>query len=178
LGSKLPLILQLVNLVAFVATLGYMVQTKLLYKRPAITESGEKERILAELKKEATEPAVPAFIKFDPVTINIHSASRAEPGSGKRGGDGKLHYATVGFSLEVRDEEEKGSVESAKPLILDQLGILLGKRPFHELATVQGRYILASDLVSAVNKVLNEHSDYEEPEVWVTNVYFTEFVVQ
>src|SRR6185437_14815327 len=99
--GKSELMLPLINTVVILCVMGLLIYTKLLYKRPAITESGERARLEAQEAKNAVT-AVPGMMLFDPVTVNIQSIP-APPKSldgVPQAAPGKLHYVTFGFALE------------------------------------------------------------------------------
>jgi flagellar basal body-associated protein FliL len=169
--SKTPLILALVNSLAVMAALGMLVYTKVLFKRPAITESGERER-LVELRTKPARAAAPGLVNFDATTVNIQptqvTPSDAAPESTRM----QLHYVTLEFSLEVNDIGRKDEIEDLKPRIMDRLLSILGHKTFAELTTVQGRYLLRSQIAEIVNDLTPEDNTL------VTNVFFKQFIVQ
>lgn len=193
-GPKLPLILGLVNTVAVLAAMGALLYTRVLYKRPAITETTERARIAKEYAKPSA-PAESGFVNFEPAKINIAAA-------------GKMHYALIGFQLEIRDITKKGEVEKVRPLIMDRFLGIVGRKEFHELTNVQGRYVLKTQILDAINTTIRENAGRiqaapdpkkggeggehggakgheaakEAPldlkEDLATNLYFTDFTVQ
>lgn len=149
-----------------------MAYSKLVFKRPSITEASELKRQTA-LHAKPPPPLITAAVDFPPVTLNIQP-SPTVPGAIRTG---KAHYATVGFSIEIHDRSYVGLIEATRPLVLDQLGLLIGRRSVRELDTVQGKYTLASDLIEVINKLFLEHSHKKVKDL-ATNIYFTEFLVQ
>jgi flagellar basal body-associated protein FliL len=172
-GSRKQLLLPLFNTLLVLGVLGMLIYTRLVFKRPAITEQGERTR-LAQARASPTPVAVPGTLSFDPVTVNIASTPNApHPADGTAAQiKGKLHYATVGITFELRDIAEKERLEKVKPVILDQVLQTLGHKSFGELITVQGRYVLRTQLMELANQLVPSR------EAAVTNVYFTHFVVQ
>lgn len=169
---KGPLILAIVNTLAIAGVLGLFVYTQLIYKRPAITEQQEREKLEKAKNIPDPESLVPGQIEFEPFTLNIQStlADQGQPvpqGSRPRG---KVHYATISFTLEVRDEAKIKKFENIRPKFKDRLVQMLGHRGYEELTTIQGRYILRTDILELANQLV------EEP--LITQVYFTSFIVQ
>src|SRR4051794_37447146 len=102
--SKAPLLLALVNTLAVLAAVGTLYYTKILFKRPAITEETERKRLEeAHTKKNLTEATAPGMVTFDSVTVNIET-NPAQPAPTDEEGPGaikgKLHYVTLAFSVE------------------------------------------------------------------------------
>jgi flagellar FliL protein len=167
---KAPLILAIVNLLALLGALGTFVYTKMVYQRPAITERGERHRLKAEAGQQEM-PHVPGFVHFDKFTVNIRpTPAIPQPSETPSQIKGKQHYATLGFSLQIRDQTEGAQIESIRPLVMDELLTLLGKKAYEDLSTVQGRFLLRSQILEIVNRLLKEPI--------VTNVFFNEFIVQ
>ena len=192
-ASKGPLILALVNSLAVFGAMGMIVYTKFVFKRPAITESGERDR-LEQMRSSPRPPDAPALVSFEPVTINIASVPykpKGVDGSAQQI-DGKLHYATIGFAVEVRNEKLKEMVEDLRSQISDLLLNSVGRKSFQELKNVQGRYILKSQLLEESNRLAQTRLQAMEAadprkklkaslgvrEAVVTNVFFTSFIVQ
>jgi hypothetical protein len=103
-----------------------------------------------------TEATAPGLVSFGPVTVNIQSDPVPQPSDGSDGAPppkSKLHYVTMAFSLEVVDGGQAPAIEEARPVIMDQLLTSLAHKPFHELNTVQGRYILRTQIMELVNRV-------------------------
>ena len=170
-APKGPLLIGLVNTIAILGMLGMVVFTKVMYKRPKITESGERQQ-LADKKAAVSAVTETGQVEFKPFTVNIGSTPVSpRPAEGTTSQiQGKLHYATVGFVLEVRDIALQSKVDEIKPVFMDQLLHTLGKKDFNELTSVQGRYILRTELIEIANKLLKQ--------ALVTNVFFTQFIVQ
>src|SRR3954467_668213 len=97
---KTPLILALVNSLAVMAALGMLVYTKVLFKRPAITEQGERDR-LAELKEKPVKTAAPGLINYETITANITPTQISPTDAPADNSRMKLHYVTFDLSLEV-----------------------------------------------------------------------------
>jgi flagellar basal body-associated protein FliL len=174
---KGPLLLALANTLAILAALGALVYTRLLYKRPAITESSERARLEASRKTAPAPAMTPGLIPFDPLTANIEPVPpqlQGTPGTAEGRIQGKLHYCTLGFSLEVRDIGRSEAIDRIKPVLIDRLLSMLGRKAYYELSTVQGRYLLRQQIVGLVNDLLAERK--EAP--LATDVFFTQFVVQ
>jgi flagellar basal body-associated protein FliL len=194
LGEKLPLLLSLLNSVVILATLGLMVYSRILFKRPAITEEAERARLVA-LHSKPQAPTAPGLIEFPVMTVNILSnpvQPKALPGQPQQI-QGKLHYATLAFSLEIRDIEKKEVIEELRPLITDRIIGLVGRKAPNELSTVQGRYVLRAQIIEGANELI-EKTKIPPPvsrarkkkllgpappaEPLITNLYFSQVIVQ
>jgi flagellar FliL protein len=162
--KKIGFILGLLNTLAIAAVLGLFVYTKLIFKRPAITESKERAKIV----KKAEAPLVvdrtkTIMVPLDAVTVNLDAFTGAD-------GKPKTHMVSMNLSLEVIDEKAKEKVEAAKPAILDRIIQNLGKRTFQELNQVQGRYVFKSQVIDEANEYLKTPA--------VVEVFMTDFMLQ
>lgn len=173
------MILAIVNSVALLAAAGLMAYSKLLFKRPPITESSERAR-LAETKAKPKPAATPGNIPFDRFTANLSgSGAPAKMADPSPAAQGKLHNVTLTFVVEVRDLGRKAEIDETRSIIMDRVLSLLGRKQFHDLTTAQGRYILRSQMIDLMNQVLVERdpkSIGQDP--LVVNLFFTEFIVQ
>ena len=128
----------------------------------------------------AEESAGIGLVPFGPITVNIQaSPDNTVPTSPSSPlVKGKMHYLSTAFTLEIADKDQSKLVENLKPFILDKLIQLVGKKQFQELATVQGRYILHSQLIDIANQTIASRTQIEDKDRLVTNLYFTTFLVQ
>ena len=177
--AGLPM-LQLVNILAILGTAGFAYYSKILYKRPPILEEKERERIAEEAQQERVE-ATRVDVKFGPITANIASTpNRPRPADGTSEQiEGKLHYVTLTFTMNISDDSKQDLVETIRPVFLDKMNQILGKKEFHELNSIQGRYLLQSQFIDIANRLIREASPEERnKEPLVTGIYFTHFLVQ
>ncbi len=161
--------------------LGLLVYTKIIHKRPPITEASERARLAAKLQQH-TPSTQTGTVVFESVTVNIRSTpNEPKPADGTSNQiKGKLHYATVGFALEIRDEAKKEKIESIRAMIMDQLLGVLGRKSFNDLTSVQGRYLLRNQILETANQLIakNDKNQKSNIDPLVTNVFFTNFIVQ
>ncbi len=165
-GSKILLILVLVNTLSVLGVIGLAVYTKLIFQKPKITEQAERARLEA-MKASPTPPPVSGLIEFKQVTVNI-APSGPLPKPGETGEaaafKGKLHYLTLAFSLEIKDMAQQNVIEELRPRIMDRVLALLGRKSAQDLSTVQGRYILRTQIIDIANDlILNEEDPAPAP---------------
>lgn len=167
---SVPVIAGLLNTLALLAALGVAAYTMLVFKRPEIVESEERAR-LEQLRASPSPGPSTGYVEVTPFSVNIRSTP-SQPGALNYDPQiaGKLHYATVGFSMEFRKMDAANDFEIVKPVFLDQLLSMLGKKEYSELTTVQGRYLLRTEIMELANQLLKQQV--------VIAVYFTKFVVQ
>jgi flagellar basal body-associated protein FliL len=166
-------IFPILNTVAILAAAGLLYYSKFLNKRPLITEAKERKR-LTEIKAAPALAAIPAWVTFEAMTVNVKDNS--EPLI--KDNQNKPHYATVGFTVQIRDQNQKDFFNSLKPFILDKFVQTLGKKQVQELTTIQGRYLLSSEMIDFVNQLAITRSTTPSREPFATNIYFNEFLVQ
>lgn len=159
------MLMALVNSVAVLAALGAVLYTKVLFKRPEITEHGERAAISAKVKEPKAEETK-GFVTLEPMTVTI------QPGQGADQGvqDAKLHYATVTFVLEIRNAAEQAKFEAIKQVFMDQTLHMLSKKRFEELTSIQGRHTLMAEMTDTANALIKEPL--------VTRIFYTQFIVQ
>lgn len=159
---SLDFLVVLLNTVALAGAGGMLVYTKVLFKRPPITEEVERDRLMT-LHEKARAPAMPGMVSFDSFTANIEP-SPARPGEVDAASGlqirGRLHYATLSFSLELRDSGRADEIEELRPRIMDAILGIMGRKNFNELSSAQGRYMLRTQIVETVNRLV---ARYEAP---------------
>jgi flagellar basal body-associated protein FliL len=159
--KKIGLILVILNTVAVLAVLGLFVYTKVLFKRPAITEAKERAK-LQTMTHAVLEDTKPIVIALDPLTANLDPFTE-----GKKQ---KVHYVSMTLAVEIRDEDQQSKFEEAKPVIMDKILHVLSKKKFDDLNQVQGRYLLRSQIIDSVNEY------FASP--LITEVFFSDFLLQ
>lgn len=161
--GKLGQILALLNTVAIAAVLGLFVYTKLIFKRPPITESKERAKLAMHDQKNSHDNAKKATLVLDPITANLDPFTDTD-------GKQKVHYVSMTLAVEIRDEAETAKFKAAQPVVMDKVLFHLGKKKFEDLNQVQGRYVFRSQIIDAANEYLGAPV--------VTEVYFTDFLLQ
>jgi flagellar FliL protein len=94
---------------------------------------------------------------LDPFIVNLADAQ------GQR-------YLKAVIQLETDNHAVEGEITGRLPQIRDEILMILSNKTFDDIATVAGKRLLKREIVSAVNRYLTSGQ--------VTQVYFTEFVVQ
>lgn len=162
MSDKISFILLALNLLAVLAAGGSLVYTKLIFKKPVITETSERKKLF-EKKKVVAEVREQGYLNFDQNSFNLQPY------------EGTLHYLNTTFSIQVVDASKVSDLEFLKPLMLDRLQIELLKKPFYELTTVQGRFVLKNQILDLGNKLAADHKIAEMP---FSDVHFSEFIIQ
>ena len=162
--KKLGLILGLVNTIAIAGVLGLFVYTKMVYKRPPITEGQERKRLASTQQKvEVVHNQKKGIVPLDAITANLDPYIDVD-------GKQKMHYVSMSLAIEIRSEKEVQKFTEIKPIVLDQILQQLGKKKFEDLNQVQGRYLLRSQIIDATNAYLKEPV--------LTEVYITDYLLQ
>ncbi|WP_244814907.1 flagellar basal body-associated protein FliL [Caballeronia sp. Lep1P3] len=104
----------------------------------------------------------PVFFPLDSLTVNLQAD------------DGIMHYLRVGLTLKLKNEKAQAALTERMPEIRSRVLLLLSAKHPEELATIDGKRKLASELRTAVETA---GSTVDQP-AHVDEVLFTEFVVQ
>lgn len=156
---SLQLILALGNVVLVLAALGVLVYTKLLFKKPTITEDKEIAKKEEEIKAPLSAlPAERVSVAFESITVNIAAGSE------------KPHYVTVALAIECRDAEIAEIVKIKKSILTDRMIKAVAEKQLSELNTIQGRLLLKADLIKQYNELTKPGG--------VTDLFFSEFALQ
>jgi len=174
----LGMILGVLNTFALLGLLGVLVYTQILYKRPVITESVEREKITQEFAKKPAEMKK-VIISFDPIQANLKPTPIGVRVPGGPPQQLKAHYLNTTLAMELLDADFESTVKGRLPKFLDQLLRELGDTSVDELSTVQGRFLLRSKIAGMMNDLVREEKKLPPTSTpIVTSVFFSDFVVQ
>ena len=84
--------------------------------------------------------------------------------------EGGTRFLRVTMNLEVKDKDTIALVQERLPLVRNGVLMILPTKKYDDIASLEGKTALQVELVAKLNGVLAPDS--------VTNVYFTEFVIQ
>lgn len=174
----LGLILLVLNMLSLLGVLGTIVYTQILYKRPVITETVEREKIVQEFSKKPTEMKK-VIVSFEPIQANLKPTPIGVQVPGGPPQQMKAHYLNTTIAMELLDADFESTVKGRLPKFLDLLLRELGETSVDELSSVQGRFLLRSKIAGIMNDLVREERKLPPTSTpVVTNVYFSDFVVQ
>ncbi len=149
--SKLILFIALGVGLLLLAGGGFFAYTKFLAPKP---EPGTEQ---TEVKPEKPKDAIGQMFALEPFVVNL-----ADP-KGKR-------YLKVRMELELESAKALEKAEKIKPKLRDLVIMMLTSLSFEEVMTPEGKIGIRDELVDRFNLVMKPDR--------VTNLYFTDFVVQ
>lgn len=174
----LGVILGVLNTVSLLGLLGVLVYTQVLYKRPQLTESLEREKITEEFSKKPAEMKR-TIVSFDPIQANLKPTPIGVQVQGGPPQQMKTHFISMTLALELIDADFESAVKGQLPKFLDKLLRELGSTTVDELSSVQGRYLLRSKIAGIMNDLVREEKKLPPTSTPViANVYFSDFIVQ
>ncbi|MBA2881308.1 flagellar FliL protein [Desulfosalsimonas propionicica] len=125
------------------------------YLLGALNTTGSAEARQSDTGRDKTE--LGPLVEMDDFVVNIvHRDS--------------TRFLKVGITLEVRDKTSSESVKKRIPQITDSVLLLLGNRKYDDVKDLQGKMQLKADLLAKIRSLAGKGE--------VTNLYFTDFVVQ
>ena len=114
-------------------------------------------------EEEETKDQGSAYVDLNkPFVVNV-----GDPGA-------RLRYSKVSVTLRVQGGGAADKVQNHQPWLRNELVFLLSGQPLDRVSSSQGQQSLQQEALDRLNRVLEE----EEGEAMVTDVLFTEFVVQ
>ena len=116
----------------------------------------------ASQKKDESEKP-PIYIRLEPLTINLKKV------------DAEDHILQIEIQFKVEESKAEAAVKLRTPEIKGALIVLISNQTKVDLATVEGKQKLSSDIVSQVNQIIRAK---EPAKDGVVGVYFTSFVMQ
>lgn len=162
--KKLPVMLIVIVLAVVLvlggAAAGYFLILAPKAKGEGKAESGaeaQQEQVEKKGSEGGKEGGSGPMKMLDPFIVNLADAQ------GQR-------YLKAVIQFEVDNPATDGEISGKLPQIRDEILMILSNKTFDDIATVAGKRMLKREISSAVNKYLASGQ--------VTQVYFTEFVVQ
>ncbi|WP_192036504.1 flagellar basal body-associated protein FliL [Halomonas sp. YLGW01] len=119
----------------------------------------------ADASEDAAAPVetpAPIFVKIDPFTVNIADGQYGD----------RLLY--VGLSLRVKDQQTQDLLVDHMPQVRSRLLMLLSGQHADELTSPEGKTRLAAAILGLFEVPLTE----PQPDLAISDVLFTEFIVQ
>ncbi|WP_028227620.1 flagellar basal body-associated protein FliL [Paraburkholderia ferrariae] len=110
----------------------------------------------------APVPAVPVYFALEPMTVNLQSD------------DGETHYLRIGLTLKLDTLKTQDELRDRMPEIRSRLLLALSNKHPEDLATLDGKHALATELAALIAQPTEPHGT----PAHVEDVLFTEFVVQ
>lgn len=134
--------------------LGIFVYTEILYQKPKILDHVEKQKMMAEGKKQV----FPSPFKLKKIIVNLPSRNK------------RLRFLDVEVHLVPFKPEYHEMLESTLPPIRDAIIDIAGKMEPEELNSVSGKILLENRIKKRINQILHKKV--------VKDIYFSRFVVQ
>jgi flagellar FliL protein len=104
-------------------------------------EAKRPENILKKQLMERKENAPPIHIPLEEMIVNL-------PG---RGGE---HYLQTKIVLRTNDSATEGKIKNFMPVIRDKIITVLSSRQMQELATVEGKVMMAREIALVINSII------------------------
>jgi flagellar FliL protein len=121
---------------------GYMyMQHSAEERRLQEAEAKRPENILKKQLMERKENAAPIYIPLEEMIVNL-------PG---RGGE---HYLQAKIVLRTNDSATEGKIKNFMPVIRDKIITVLSSRQMQELATVEGKVMMAREIALVINSII------------------------
>ncbi|MFZ5776197.1 MAG: flagellar basal body-associated FliL family protein [Thermodesulfobacteriota bacterium] len=133
---------------------GFFAYTKFLGHKPAA--EGEAEAAKKEEHKEPP-PVIGEIMALEPFVVNL-----ADP-KGKR-------YLKLKIELELENPAAKDKATKVAPKLRDMVIMMLTSLDFEQVMTPEGKVGIRDELLERFNQIMRPDR--------ITNIYFTEFVVQ
>jgi len=122
---------------------GYVYNKKTEEARQYAEEEAKKpENILKKQLADRKKNDAPIYIPMDEIVVNL-------PG---RGGE---HYLQTKIVLRTADSSTEGKLKEFMPLIRDKVITVLSSRQMQELATVEGKTMMAKEVALVINSIIS-----------------------
>jgi len=107
--------------------------------------------------QETDKQMIGQMYQLDTFTVNL-----ADKGGNR--------FLRVTMGLEMKDEKLSEELDKRLPQIKDAVLMIMPSKKTHEIDTVKGKLALRNELIEKINSILTTGQ--------ITNIYFTEFIIQ
>jgi flagellar FliL protein len=139
--KTLFIIIGLVVIIAGAVGAYMYMQSSAEARKLAEAEAKRPENILKKQLMERKENAPPIYIPLDEMVVNL-------PG---RGGE---HYLQAKIVLRTNDSGTESKIKNFMPVIRDKIITVLSSRQMQELATVEGKVMMAREIALVINSII------------------------
>ena len=115
-----------------------------------------------EKSEEMAKEDIKAYVKRPTYLMDTFIVNLSDP-KGKR-------YLRITMDLEMSKEKLREEIEMRVPQIRNAILMILPTRTFEGIHSIEGKIALRDEIMTEMNNILSKGS--------ITNIYFTEFVVQ
>jgi flagellar basal body-associated protein FliL len=160
-GRKFDLltILLLVNLLAVLGAVGTILYTKILYKKPKITNESATETLVKKLgATDGNRNKEHPLVTLEEMRVNLAPKN------------GENHYAVFIVSFECLDQAAADRFNEKRDVLVDKLIYIMNHKQIAELDNVQRRSMFKEEVLTSFNEILGANS--------VLEMYFSNFAVQ
>lgn len=151
--SKTVLIIMISVAVLFMG----MVGTGFFILWNKIAQLPQEGAAVEEIAVEEEENVIGPLYTLDTMIVNLSDHG------GKR-------YLRVTMALELNEPEAVTTIESRLPQVRDAVLMILPTKNYDDVSSTDGKIALRSEIMERINSLMTKGQ--------VTNIYFTEFVVQ
>ena len=139
--AKLFIMIGLVVVIAGAVGGYFYMQHSAAEKQRQEAEAKRPENILKKQLMERKENAPPIYIPMEEMIVNL-------PG---RGGE---HYLQTKIVLRTADSGTESKIKQFEPVIRDKIITVLSSRQMQELATVEGKTMMAREIALVINSII------------------------
>lgn len=127
----------------------------------AASEAPEVEEVEATKRVRKEDPR---YVDLDPdFTINLED-------------DGATRFVQIAISILTYFSDTEEAVEENKPIIRNNIILMIGRKSIEELSTSEGKENLRKEVLDEVERIIQENS--VDGTMRIDKVFFTKFVMQ
>ena len=129
----------------------------MIWSKLSTTEAEANNAVTTEEETQQALPSLGTIYSLDTFIVNL-----ADEG-GKR-------YLRITMDLELSEGVLEEDMKQRLPQMRDSILMVLPSKGFKDVRTIEGKISLRNEIIAKINGIFGKES--------ITNIYFTEFVVQ
>jgi len=129
----------------------------MIWSKLSTTEAQANNAVTTEAENQQALPSLGTLYPLDTFIVNLAD-------------DGGKRYLRVTMDLELSEGVGVDEMEQRLPQMRDSILMVLPSKGFEDVRTIAGKISLRNEIIAKINGIFGRES--------ITNIYFTEFVVQ
>ena len=143
--------------VLFIVMIGLTGGLFMIWTKLSTTEAQAQNAVTTQEQDPQVQQSLGTIFPMDTFIVNLAD-------------DGGKRYLRITMDLELTQDTAADDLKKRLPQIRDSILMVLPSKRFEDIRTVEGKTSLRGEIIANLNELFGKES--------ISNIYFTEFVVQ
>jgi len=143
--------------VLFIVMIGLTGGLFMIWTKLSATEAQAQNEVTTEGQGQQMQQSLGTIFPMDTFIVNLAD-------------DGGKRYLRITMDLELNQDADADDLKNRLPQMRDSVLMVLPSKRFDDIRTIEGKTSLRNEIIANLNGLFGQES--------ISNIYFTEFVVQ